>query len=351
MLTALLVVAGLVAAIWLYGVAVERYYRVEVTADARVAVSAADGWPLVLWRYAARGERRRHPVLLIPGMGTNRYSFDLGADGPSMARHLAGAGFEVFVGELRGHGESDHGPKRWGWDLDTLIEDDCRSLLGAVREITGADAVHCVGHSMGGIMLLAMLARGDDGIRAAVTLGAGLDYSEAPSSFRQALWMRPLLKVLPAIPIGLPSQLLAPLSSRVETDAELFNVWLANVDPVIERRMNAIAFNRTSSPILDQLISVLEPGGLRDRRGAPYLPGLRAREDLPPLLMLAGDRDRQTDPLAAEATAGDHPRIAVRRLGPDRGQAEHYGHFDLVMGRNAEAEVFPLVAAHLALHD
>jgi len=41
----------------------------------------------------------------------------------------------------------------------------------------------------------------------------------------------------------------------------------------------------------------------------------------------------------------------VQIFGKEFGQAEHYGHFDLLLGKNAAQEVFPVVAEWLEEYD
>ena len=63
------------------------------------------------------------------------------------------------------------------------------------------------------------------------------------------------------------------------------------------------------------------------------------------MLALAGDRDAQCPPAAAretlEALGSTKRKLVV--AGPESGMADHYGHFDLLIGRRAPQEVFPLI--------
>src|SRR5687768_14984028 len=64
-----------------------------------------DGWRLAIHHWPAKGERRRHPVLMVHGLGANRLNFDLD-DRYSLARAARARGYDVFVLELRGAGLS-----------------------------------------------------------------------------------------------------------------------------------------------------------------------------------------------------------------------------------------------------
>ena len=108
-----------------------------------------------------------------------------------------------------------------------------------------------------------------------------------------------------------------------------------------------------STGVLLQLASAFEPGGLRSRdRRRAYLDDLRAGAVTTPVLALAGDRDAQCTAEAAAvplaALAGPSRLAAFGRV---HGHASHYGHFDLIIGRQARAEVWPTIEAWLEEHD
>jgi len=111
--------------------------------------------------------------LLLHGFAQNRRSFTLGPlPGALLAR-----GARVFAGELRGHGESRVASRR-AWSLRTHLELDCPALIAGVRREAGAERVHLVGHSMGGLLGCALLAGGSPlasltAMATPILLGAG----------------------------------------------------------------------------------------------------------------------------------------------------------------------------------
>jgi hypothetical protein len=70
-------------------------------------------------------------------------------------------------------------------------------------------------------------------------------------------------------------------------------------------------------------------------------------------LAVAGDRDRQCSPHAARRTldALGSARRSYLLFGKAEGQQDHYGHFDLLVGRRAPQEVWPHIDAWLDEHD
>jgi len=314
-------------------------------ADTILTALTRDRVGLALHHYPGGG--RRHPVLCCHGLASNRLAFDVDAT-VSLARHLAARGYDVFLLELRGHGASQR-PPRWGWDFDHYVERDLPAAVDAVRAHTGAPKVHWVGHSMGGLLAYAHLARGGSrDFKSAVTLGSSLDYSAGGSGFRRLLPFRRLIQRLPQVPVHTLARASGRFVGRVTTPYERFNVWPGNTDARIWKRICDHGFHPVSTPVMGQLASAMVPGGLTSRSDAPYLDGLAL--STAPVLALGGDRDAQCPAVAVTRTAAQ-ARAAVRLFGPEHGEAEHYGHFDLLIGKRARTEVFPHIDAWLERHD
>jgi len=120
-------------------------------------VACRDGQRLALTE-AFDARRSSRPggdaFLLLHGFAQNRRGYTLGP----MPRALLERGAHVFLGELRGHGDS--AVRRDGsWTLADHLELDCPALLEGVRERTGVERVHLIGHSMGGLLGCALLER------------------------------------------------------------------------------------------------------------------------------------------------------------------------------------------------
>ena len=306
-----------------------------------------DGWRIAIHRYAPSGPiARRHPVLLCHGLGANHIAFDVHPD-VSLARHLASRGYLTLAIDLRGHGHSERpsrtGSRRFGWAFDEYLLHDVPAAIAYARRVTGADAVHWIGHSMGGILGYAHLARGGSpDLRSMIAVGSSLDYSGSASGFHALVPLGALLlDRIPLVPIGLLGQISSALVGRVATPFERFNVWSGNTDPELWRDIAMRGFHAVSPPVMAQLATAMGKGGLRSRDGAiAYSDGLAAATT--PVLSIAGTRDPQCPPDAARRTleAVGSPRRALQVFGREHGHVDHYGHFDLLIGRRAKEEVF-----------
>ena len=75
-----------------------------------------------------------------------------------------------------------------------------------------------------------------------------------------------------------------------------------------------------------------------------------------PTLLISGDKDEQCTPEDVERTAvafGVQDEESLHKhvkLGPAHGTKDHYGHFDTLIGKRVEEEVFPLIERWLREH-
>lgn len=306
----------------------------------RLTALTQDGQRLALFRVKPQ-VRARGAVLLLHGLSANRFAFHW--PGRSLAGFLASQGFDAYVAELRGAGESV--PLLASWNFHDYLEQDVPALLERVREVSGEARVHFVGHSMGGILAMchAMVSRGE-GLRSAAALGSALDYGLGHSGFAPITHLRPLLTRLSTVPWGVAMSVLAPALARLPDPLAGFNFHPGNAEASLVRAVYANVFGPIPTALLASLATGLEPGGLKSRAGEPYQ-ALAASLNTP-LLMIAASDDRQCPLPAFEATAAA-TRAKTLRFGQRYGHLAEYGHFDLLLGRTAPDEVWPALLGWL----
>lgn len=154
---------------------------------------ASDGVALALHRLDPVPKPAPPPVLLAHGAFTShRVWLRGGASGRGLAAFLQERGHDVWLLDWRHHGGSAREPARFQWHFEDLILRDAPAALTEVRRETGHHECVWIGHSFGGVIGLAALARDSGtGPTAIVTLGTP---DPATGPFRRAFaWLTALL--------------------------------------------------------------------------------------------------------------------------------------------------------------
>jgi pimeloyl-ACP methyl ester carboxylesterase len=285
---------------------------VIANADASLeCVIAADGVRLAVHRL---GPAAGQPVVLVPGTFSNA-TFWLGTRRVGLARLLAARGFDTWSLDPRGHGMSERAASGVHWSCDRWGRADAPAVI---RQATrhGRHAV-VVGHSAGGAALLSALVAEPDlteRVAAAVIIATPLP------------WLHPWRRA-GAHAIRLASMLLREFPARalrIGPENEAASVMRQWMDWNIQRRW-----------VGDD--------------GTDYLAALG--EVRLPVLALAGAGDSGWAPPHACEAVVRHlggGEVDFRVLGRDTGFSHDFGHVDIVAGRAARAEVWPLVAEWLS---
>lgn len=334
------------------------YYASPTQEDETVYVNTTDGWRLAVHHYRPPNEARGTPVILCHDLSANRYVFDLPV-GPSLAQFLRNHGRDVWVAELRGSGMSAR-PGLWysdvpySWDFDDHLTKDLPAIMDSVLATTGASQIHWIGHSMGGMLMLAHLAGTTNAaVASVVTLGSPVDFSKVKNQFISFLLrLKPMLEWLPISSLQFMFKpaipLIHPLASYFPG---LFHP--DNIDPAVSKRMVALAAEVvTSSRIWLEFGRFVETGMFGPPGGHPYLQGLSNSEV--PIFIIGGSKDGLAPPEAVAAACESTGTTGERKctiLGKASGCIEEYGHLDLAAGLHARQEVFQPVLEWLQNHD
>lgn len=306
-----------------------------------------DGWALALHRYR-RDEPGAPAAILCSGYACNRHFVDFD-DRHSLARFLTRRGFDTWVVELRGRGKSHPLPgcrEPDQWTFDDLAHIDVPAAIEHVRQTLGHGRIAWVGHSMGGMALYAHLGVAARHVApaAAVTLGAPVVFPQLASELAHRIG---------AFLLALP------FPGRVPQRAVIGALWLLvgrtravaigmnpdNVDHVVVGTALRRAITNVSPAKLRQLAQWARTGTFASADGSlDYRRNLRRMET--PTLVVAGACDRLATPETVAAAFEEMPTAAKRFLvlGTDAGLGSNYGHVDMILGRRAPDEVFPLIA-------
>ncbi len=325
-----------------------RYFFVPRFPDEIRFGTTSDGWRLGVSRYRPEKPSDKLPVLLVHGVAANRYNLDL-TDETSLAKHLCARGYDVFLVELRGRGFSLR-PKlfsglHYDWSFDDYAERDLPCAADIVTRATGARALHIVGFSTGALAAYAWLSDSHRTVDVAslVSIGGAASFKRLGKTLSGRL-----IRSVRFLRHRWILRVLAPISGYWHPSPLQIVHNPENLDGGVQRRImvNMIAnFSRVellqySDWILhDTFRSVDKRRDYRAELGRITVPSL----------FLAGPRDVLSPPDAVKDTH-DAVGASVKQFvlcSRAQGMRVNYGHFDLVVGREAANEVFPVVSGWL----
>ena len=270
--------------------------------------NADDGVPLAVTRLPCRGGV---PVMCVHGNYSKR-NFWVSDRGIGLGAWLSAKGFDVWIPELRGHGESPKTRAFSRYTADDHVRRDLPAAQRLVERIAGRPA-HVVAHSAGGLFVMMALAASwlrSDQVRSVSLFGTQIDEGERYLGFPGvASAISALLRLmgrLPAARLG--------LGPENEPAGEMLEMLRWKVT------------GRWRSP-----------------------DGIDFREALEritvPVRAFAGAADRN-DPASGcrrllDRVGSQHKRFTL--LGREGGFSRDYGHVDMLVSKAAQREVWPLL--------
>lgn len=307
-------------------------------------VETLDGAVIALHHHPGRGA----PVLLVHGISCNHRFFDLDPD-HSLADWLADKGWDVWMLDLRGHGDAlfDEEDRRQvtGWSVDDYGRYDILAAVDRIRRLTGYDTVAYVGHSMGG-MVAAIYTQvvPEPHLAGMVILGSPAAFSKADPMFGLA---QTGLGAGGAVTLYVDTPAFADMSAS-----------LGNWSPgrMVERLYNPQHIDKKTAQAM--LRTVVAPMSRREMNHfarmikaerfvsfdgkIDWQAGLAAVTV--PTLVIAGTADQIAYP----------PRVRAYYdgLGGEKSwlEAADYGHLDLALGDAADVDIFPAINTWLRAH-
>lgn len=308
-------------------------------------VVTADGWTLDLRRVPATGgPPRARPVVLMHGIVTNGRNWDVEVE-HSLVRYLSARGFDVWVPSLRGVGQSEQRDEDYPFDVH--VESDVPAIIAYVQAATGAKEVDWVGHSMGGMVLYAHLARGGQGIGRAVTLGSPVRFAwggRMESLARSAGSMASAFRW----PLQALTHSTMPLHGEWDGPAERLLMSRALTPAATWRTFVAVGVDDPPPALIAQFVGWVQRGQFDALSGqTDYLEGLEAVSV--PTLVVAGKIDGIAPPWSVRP-AFEKLGTANKRwllLGEANGMAGDYNHMDMLLSPHAKTDLYPHIAAWL----
>jgi polyhydroxyalkanoate synthase subunit PhaC len=294
--------------------------------------------PLAIERLSRENQASRGAVLLVHGLAQNRYTWRCSSR--SLSGWLAQAGFDVYNLELRGHGLSRSYGAKNATAFHDYVEDLCRAASACDRP------PFVIGHSLGGAAAIG--ASTQVPLAGLVHLAGVYTFATRNRTLRAlcklSLRLERLLMLSPArVSTGWVGEVLGQLYSV--SDIAGYGFPIAGWTPgsmereLVEERL-ALGFDWESVEVWLQLC--------KWAAGEPLAYGdAFAHVDIP-LLVMAGDHDVLAHPVDARAcydASGSTDRTLVLF---DKFQNQvHWGHVDLILGKKAPEETWPVLLTWL----
>ena len=288
--------------------------------------------------------RYPRPVILIHGLLVDSRFLDFGRDG--LAPYLAAAGFDVWNLSLRGTGRSLN-PLRWGkkpWTLDDILRDDLPAVMDYVRKTTGSPEVFVVGYELGGALALAHAGRmREHGVAGIVSIAAPMSF-DSPEQDGLDILLK--LDRRPVVRDALLSWNASGFNRILFSLPGFREVFYnpGNLEPRVAQVLLEELLIPVNPGVLEQLITMVEKDEFVSADGEISYRDTLSRIRVPALIVGGG-----VDPIAPpdalkkvyQELASEDRDLMIFWSDPDEDVS--YGHFDLILGKKARTEVFPLV--------
>ena len=346
----------------------------------------SDGWTLQIDRFEPdQVNPLASPVVLCHGLSYNNRFWDLTGK-VSLARYLAGSGYDVWSVSLRGAGLSDQplasvlrklgtgsippeffteahkhelGSAAFSdYSVDDHINYDVPAVISFVKAKTGAKKVHWVGHSMGGMVMFAYLAtHAQEASRDIDTFVA----VSVPMAMFHPLNKAMQLQVDNAAALkagnvfvstsydAFVAKVLGKLAPPTISETLFLN--RDNVDDGVLRLLAQWAQESISPGQLDQLFVMAAEENFYSRDRQTNYTSLLDRVATP-TFFLVGQLDNMATVGAVQfayrqVSSQDK---AYRLFGKVNGNRADYGHDDIIIGKHARDEVYPEIVNWLEAH-
>jgi pimeloyl-ACP methyl ester carboxylesterase len=325
-----------------------RYYKIDLKPDLTHYLKTSDDWAIALHEYRPAGKKakRKYPVILCHGLAGNHFGFDFTKE-LSVSRYLAARGHHVFAINLRGAGDSEKAGlfsrKRYRWNFDSYLRYDLPAFIDGALRVSGADKLHWVGHSMGGMLGYAIAQNLEIGPKlASVTAMCSPGRLD---QFRPFLFARPILERFRRFYLGRITQIYTPLAERIPAFMKLLG--FENLRPGHYAVASANLTEDVPVSLLEQFGDWAQKGVVESADGVDYIKGLSKLTQ--PFCMFAADQDMTAPPeTVREVFDGIGSKIkCFHPMGIAYGHKDYYGHLTPLIGKDAPEESFPLLAKWL----
>ncbi len=309
-----------------------------------------DGMNLIMIRKTPVHREAIAPVMLVHGLGQNRYSWTLSKR--SFENYLIANGYETFNIELRGHGLSRANGSVYPETFETYLTADMPAFVDAISKLTGGRKIFYIGHSLGGSIAYCVGAQLQDRLAGIISIGGPFNMARGNRLLKAIAHTGVILGKLYPLPNRQPDVfyidaigLAAALGLKVldhhwyRIPLQVWHPESMERDILSERILKG--FDRTSFNVVKFFFQWGARGKFVSSDGKTNFED-QIRNLTIPILFVNGDRDLAvTEAAVREAfeKAGSRDKT-FKVFGGEKGDL-HWGHIDLILGRHAPKVTWP----------
>lgn len=315
-----------------------------------------DGRQIHIFFIRARNkEKANFPVVLCHGIASQGKYWYFN-EKSSWAVELAENGFDVFIPDLRGVGKSAKDGMNFSF---YEYQKDVIAIIRKVKDATGAQKVHWIGHSMGGMVIYLVATEEPEFIKDIASFTAVASPYKIWLPFELFKFVRrnfdtitEALKKIDSVPFSLLTGLyglLFPIIGylgEIDVLTRSFQYFIWNID-IVEPEVRRDVIRGTadiSSQVLEKFIRV----GIGYEDFGFELSSLEV-----PSLFIVGTKDLIATPptvrFAYFKAGGPNKRFILAGVG--EGFSADYGHVDINVAVRSKLDVFPIVLEHISAND
>ena len=334
-----------------------------------------DGWVLSVKRFLKddiNADNVKAAVILCHGFNINAKFWDLDKRS-SFARFLANNDYDVWVPCLRGSGNSSktflanlrgilkfeltkmhrsiiRAPfniTKFSWTMDDHIYYDAPAIINLVRKKSGFDKLYWVGHSMGGTIMFAYLeTEGQSKIAGFVPIASMMTIPDPLNPRLQTIANRKSLATASLIiNTSMASRLRNLTFGIIKHPTEDLLIKKENMYSDVVRRFFNTAIDDTSPGIVSQFSNSLRAGEIKSADlSYSYTDNVKLVKV--PILVIGtgndGFMDEKSTRYAFDEVSSKDKDIVI--FSKENGYSTDYGHCDLIIGKNSEKEVYPVIS-------
>ncbi len=328
-----------------------RYFEIKWLPDEIHIITTKDGWQLNTGRRLPKERRYKEPVILCHGLGANRYNLDFNEE-YSLAKRFTELGFDTYIMEMRTVGLSSKphlfSDYKWTIHFDDVVNYDIPAIIENALKKSGSDKVFWIGHSLGGMIMYAHLQREENQkyINSLVTISSPPVFRFQPE-LKRFIPMLKSAKILSHIKQEFWGRLFAPYLTRLIPYSDVA-ANIENIDNQILKRIFVNLASDMSSTLVSQIGRWVEEGDIKDRSGE-YNFTENLNKIKIPVYAMTGAADLICTPESVLFLKGkirdDILKITI--AGKSSGFSTDYGHGDIIFGRKAPLEIFPLITDYV----